>query len=302
MYWGSVRFFKHLILGTVFLMILIPSVCAVVFGIKSIKAEKKAESYQDIIAVQSIRKILNKEKDHPFLENQTSFEYQNNYPDLYVERPSYETVESEKPVVYLTFDDGPSPNTEVLLNLLKENDVKATFFVVYKEGEYAKSLYKRIVDEGHTLGIHSATHKYTDIYASVDAYLADFEKLSSYLYEVTGYKPTIFRFPGGSINVYNKEIYMQLTAEMLRRGYNYYDWNISSGDAATAGMSVAQIENNIRGSVSTKRSSNIVLMHDSSAKGTTIEAMRRMLPLIKEEYNLLPLSPTVKPITFTYLE
>ncbi|MEG2192128.1 MAG: polysaccharide deacetylase family protein [Oscillospiraceae bacterium] len=302
MYWGSVRFYKHVILGAVFLMILLPSVCAVALGIKYHKRNIQVKNYQDMIAMQPIRQIINDINFTPLPSETVSFEYQELYPDLYVEKPEYVAVESDKPVVYLTFDDGPSSNTEVLLDLLKENGVKATFFVVYKEGDYAKNIYKRIVDEGHTLGVHSATHQYTEIYASVENYLQDFEKLATYLYEVTGAKPTIFRFPGGSINVYNKEIYMQLISEMLRRGYNYYDWNIASGDAASKGLTAAQIEHNIRSGIKVQRQSNIVLLHDSVSKGTTIEAMRRMLPTLKEECMLLPLSATVKPIAFSYLQ
>ena len=95
-------------------------------------------------------------------------------------------VEEEKPgkgkTVYLTFDDSPGPNTEKILDILKKNDVKATFFVTGKTDDFSKKMYKRIVDEGHTLGMHSYSHVYDEIYASEKAFTQDFEKLYEYLH------------------------------------------------------------------------------------------------------------------------
>lgn len=98
--------------------------------------------------------------------------------------------------VYLTFDDGPSENTDAILDVLSEYDVKATFFVVGKEDEASAAIYQRIVDEGHTLGMHSYSNKYSLIYQSEDAFEADFHQLQDYLYEVTGEKSRYYRFPG----------------------------------------------------------------------------------------------------------
>ena len=167
--------------------------------------------------------------------------YQKEYENLYIDNGfSFAVPDKNEKVWYLTFDDGP--NTEVtpkVLDTLKEYGAKATFFVIYRDGEEEKALYKRIVEESHTLGIHSTTHNYTQIYASVESYLENFSKISNHLEEITGLKPEIFRFPGGSVNSYNKSVYQQIIAEMARRGYVYYDWNYSSGDASDPGVSRA---------------------------------------------------------------
>ena len=102
--------------------------------------------------------------------------------------------------VYLTFDDGPSDHTDEILDILKKNKVRATFFVVGKETEHAKKMYRRIILEGHTLGMHSYSHNYDQIYASVGAFSKDLMKLQKYLYDLTEVKSYIYRFPGGSSN------------------------------------------------------------------------------------------------------
>ncbi|MBO4461285.1 MAG: polysaccharide deacetylase family protein, partial [Lachnospiraceae bacterium] len=111
-----------------------------------------------------------------------------------------DNVDPNAKKVYLTFDDGPSHNTELILDILKEYNVKATFFVIGRNDEYSKSLYKRIVDEGHTIALHSYTHRYSSIYASLDAYKEDLQKISDLVYDATGVRSKFIRFPGGSSN------------------------------------------------------------------------------------------------------
>ena len=106
--------------------------------------------------------------------------------------------------VYLTFDDGPSDNTEEILDILKKYDVKATFFVVGNTSEHGQELLKRIVEEGHSIGIHSYSHKYSAIYDSEESFFEDFNKISDYIYDVTGVRTQICRLPGGSSNTVSK--------------------------------------------------------------------------------------------------
>ena len=217
---------------------------------------------------------------------------------MYVESADFVEEESEKPVVYLTFDDGPSANTETVLNILKANDIKATFFVVNSSVGDHQYLYKRIVDEGHTLGIHTYSHQYNQIYNSVEDYLADFYQMYQKVYELTGVQPTVFRFPGGSINVYNQNLYTEIIAEMMRRGFTYYDWNVSSGDAGTTYTSSA-IENAVvTGAMNKQRS--IVLMHDSSTKQTTVAALQNIIDKLKDTHEFRAIDNTVYPTVFTY--
>ena len=197
--------------------------------------------------------------------------------------------------VYLTFDDGPSANTDQILDILDEYGVKATFFVVGKEGY--NDQYRRIVEEGHTLGMHSYSHVYRDIYESVEAYGQDLEKLDTYLYELTGVDSRIVRLPGGSSNTVSKDKIQDIIAYLGQQGMTYYDWNVSSGDAASGYVSAQQIADNVLNHVSEHHTS-IVLMHDASGKNTTVEALPIILEKILESDNmvLLPITEDTVPI------
>lgn len=223
------------------------------------------------------------------------YPYQSSHPDLYV------PVKEKKRVVgtaFLTFDDGPSEQTDKILDILKEKNAKACFYVIYHEGAEAERLLKRIVEEGHTLGVHTYTHRYDDIYASVDAYLDDFQKISDWIEGVTGVKPTMFRFPGGSENDYNKAIYQELIAEMTRRGYVYNDWNIATGDADRTDVPKQEcIDNVLNNSAPMYRC--FILMHDSTYKGTTVEALPAIIDgLRQQDFTIEPLTDEVVPCTF----
>lgn len=134
--------------------------------------------------------------------------------------------------MYLTFDDGPYvENTARVLEVLKERDIKATFFLVGENVERNPEMARRIVQEGHTVGIHCYSHDYGKIYESVDSYIQDFEKAYQIVKEVTGVEAKLFRFPGGSVNAYNKKVCKAIAEEMTKRGFIYYDWNASLEDA-----------------------------------------------------------------------
>ena len=203
--------------------------------------------------------------------------------------------------MYLTFDDGPSARTGEILDILQEKDVKATFFVIGTDGAQNAALLKRIVDEGHTLAMHTNSHNYTKMYASVEDYLADMYQIFTQIKETTGVTPTLFRFPGGSINNYNSGICQELIAEMLRRGFVPFDWNISSKDAATTKLLSADvIVNNVVTSAE-KVSYGIVLMHDSAAKTTTAKAVGPMIDQLREMgFTFEALTPETKSMLFAY--
>ncbi len=224
--------------------------------------------------------------------------YQTLYPELMLEPLKGYTQENK---VYLTFDDGPSERTVEILDVLAQRNIKATFFVVGSnlKSERGQEILRRIAEEGHTIGIHTDSHQYRSIYASVEAYLEDFEKVFRKVYEITGVKPEIFRFPGGSVNGYNGAIYQELIAEMMRRGFSYYDWNVSSADA-TGNIAASTIEKNCISGVRSYRRS-IVLMHDSGAKNSTVQALPGVLDtLIAEGYKFAPLNRETMPVTFAY--
>lgn len=200
-------------------------------------------------------------------------------------------TEEYKHKVYLTFDDGPSIYTDDILDILDRYDVKATFFVVGKETEADKEALRRIVEEGHTLGMHSYSHIYKDIYHSVDDFAEDFWRLKDYLYEVTGVDSRVYRFPGGSSNTVSSIDMHEFADYLDTQGIVFFDWNISSGDAGSTLLDVDTLVENCTGDIVTKEAS-VILMHDSAGKHTTVEA----LPIIIE--NILALEDTViLPIT-----
>lgn len=190
--------------------------------------------------------------------------------------------------VYLTFDDGPSIYTGQILDILKANDVKATFFVIGKDENYY-DYYRRIVDEGHTLGMHSYTHQYQKLYASEESFAAEIEELQSLLADVTGVESHVFRFPGGSSNDVSQLPIENYIAYLNEHNINYYDWNALSGDAVNASLSPEQLVNNIMKDVRENKDS-IVLMHDLQNVHATVESLQMLIDTLKSEgYEILPI-------------
>lgn len=200
--------------------------------------------------------------------------------------------------VYLTFDEGPSENTAAILDILAEYDVKATFFVVGSEDEEAQALYQRIVDEGHTLGMRSYSNKYSVIYQSEEAFEEDYMKLSDYLHEVTGTEPRYYRFPGGSSNQISNVPMSSLIDFLNQRGTVYYDWNVSAGDAASMAYTPEEIVANVTEDV-VKYKTSVVLLHDSSDKSATVEAVGPLIEALQEmDAEILPIDEDTQVIQF----
>ncbi len=182
----------------------------------------------------------------------------------------------KKGVIYLTFDDGPrSGTTDIILNILKEKNVKATFFVTSGGPD---DLIKRMYDEGHSIGLHTASHDYSVVYGSIDSYFQDLAIVSDRVEKVTGQKSYLIRFPGGSSNTVSKKytpgIMSYLTKEVLSRGYRYYDWNIDSRDAEGGKFTADEISNFVTSKLSHDKV-NMVLMHD--VKVTTKDAIGKII-------------------------
>lgn len=198
--------------------------------------------------------------------------------------------------VYLTFDDGPSENTEAILDILAEYDVKATFFVVGREDEESQELYRRIVEEGHTLGMHSYSNKYSVIYQSSEAFETDYQRLKDYLFDVTGTECKFYRFPGGSSNQISNVPMSELIQFLNEQGTVYYDWNVSAGDAASAAYSADEIVENVTEDV-VKYKTSVVLLHDAADKSTTVEAIRPLIEALQEmDAEILPIDENTRVI------
>ena len=184
-------------------------------------------------------------------------------------------------VIYLTFDDGPSDRTEQILDILDQYQVKATFFVVGRTEDKYKELYKRIVEEGHTLGMHSYSHRYSTIYGSPEAFSEDLDRLQQLILEETGQESTVFRFPGGSSNTVSRTDIQTFIQMLNEEGITYYDWNVSAGDAQSVYSSRDQIVQRVVSNVAVMQDS-IVLMHDANDKGATVEALPIIIEKIQE--------------------
>jgi len=204
-------------------------------------------------------------------------------------------AEEEQKIMYLTFDDGPSAqNTDKVLDVLKEKNVKATFFVI---GEYVRKnpeTAKRIAAEGHTIGIHCDVHDYGPLYKSVDSYIEDFQKAYDTVLEVTGVEAKLFRFPGGSVNAYNKGVRQDIIDEMEKRGFIYYDWNASLEDASGKGKTKEQL---IQSAIDTSlgRKKVVLLAHDRVEN--TALALGELIDTFSD-YKMEPLTEDVEPVQF----
>lgn len=185
-------------------------------------------------------------------------------------------------VCYLTFDDGPSDNTLKILNILDKYDAVATFFVV---GSGKLEYTKNIVAQGSKVGMHSQSHKYSVCYASDKAYFDGLDRLGAKLETIIGEKPNIIRFPGGSSNTvskkYSKGIMTRLTRNAYSKGYHYFDWNIDSYDASASKVSEKTIVSKVLSGAKNKNRI-CVLMHDSSGKDTTAEALDNIIVGLKK--------------------
>ena len=291
-YWGSVRFYKHLYIMCFTTLVILPLACIFYFISVSDAATKPTGMTNG---------------DEPYEMESASVKrsvdlsiYRKKYPELYGRTAEKENFPDY--TVYLTFDDGPSPVTEQVLDVLKKYQVRATFFVVGERlnDVTGKNTLRRILREGHSLGSHSNTHNYRKIYASVEAWLDDFAIVNRKISDITGQKTTIFRFPGGSINVYNSPIYQELIAEMTRRGYVYFDWNVSAGDISLVPPSAQTLYANV-----VNRSFNgnriVILLHDSAGKAETVKALPRIIEYYRQKgLSFDRLQNHTYPITFGY--
>ncbi|MBQ8606125.1 MAG: polysaccharide deacetylase family protein [Clostridia bacterium] len=185
------------------------------------------------------------------------------------------TVNPGAKVVYLTFDDGPGPYTQKLLNVLDKYGVKATFFVTNNNPGY-NHLFKKMTDAGHAIAIHTASHNYRKIYASEEAFFNDVYKMQDIIEQQTGKKTYLLRFPGGSSNTtssFNKGIMTRLSEAVTEKGFRYFDWNVTSGDAGET-TSTSQVASNVINGMAS-HSVSVVLQHD--IKNFSVNAVEQII-------------------------
>lgn len=246
-------------------------------------------------------------------QTETTEETQESEILLYSSDPNYEPAipvasgisdeenaanETDVHKVYLTFEDGPSENTLEILDVLEEKNVKATFFVTGKEDKKSQEIYKRIVEEGHTLGMHSYSNKYSELYYSEDNFKQDLSKLRGYLLGVTGVDAVYYRFPGGSSNQITNVPMENLIHHLNQEGLVYYDWNVSSGDATASAYTPDEIVANVTSDV-VKYKTSVVLMHDAEDSGISAETLRTLIDALKEmNAEILPIDEDTSVIQY----
>lgn len=202
-----------------------------------------------------------------------------------------DNIDDEKKIVYLTFDDGPSKNTELILDILKENNVHATFFIISPYIEPHIEFIKRAYEEGNAIGNHTANHEFKYVYTCEESFFKNFNKQQEFIKEVTGNECTIFRFPGGSNNTIVKnsrgqDFTKNITSKLNEIGVNVYDWNVDSGDAKGNNIPASTLIQNVSRELKDKngnyKNPAIILMHDCMTKNTTVEALPGIIKLLKD--------------------
>lgn len=294
----SVSFFKRLILGAVLAVILMPLIASAILLAENARLHKQLAALalppdDLIVAGSSQLEPTGIIRDKPVLS------YQMLYPDFKASFFGFKEDLAGDKTIFLTFDDGPSPGSDKLLEILRKREVKATFFVNGKSNRLLNEKLRRIADEGHSIGMHSYSHRYNVIYSSMENFLDDFYRNYLYIKTETGKAPELLRFPGGSINIFNVSNYQSLIAEVLRRGFIYYDWNVSAGDAM-AGATTQSIVDNVVNGVHLCWGPAIVLMHDNG-KPELQGALGQIIDRLKGEgYEFRPLDNSIKPPMFIY--
>lgn len=207
------------------------------------------------------------------------------------------SVEEEGPKkVYLTFDDGPSRQTEKVLDILKKKNVKATFFMIGREDEYSERIYKRVVNEGHTLGMHSYSHLYQEIYGSLEGFQQDFNKISDHLFDITGVRSAFYRFPGGSSNSVKQFRIKEYKKVLDEQGVTYMDWNVIAANGMKDNVTKKEMVQSVMDGVA-KYDTSIVLLYDSADKKMTAKSLEDIIDsLLAGGYEILPIDENTVPV------
>lgn len=294
---------KKMIIGIVAAGIVIPLLCCVYLSCRLHTIDgtlKTLEQRLDELDIrnQELQTLLQQLQEQESTPEQTP-QIQEDSSGAEASEPVAEESSGQEEIhkVYLTFDDGPSIYTNDILDILDSYNVKATFFVVGKEETNAEEALQRIVDEGHTLGMHSYSHKYKELYESMDSFTQDFARIRDSIYQATGVESVCYRFPGGSSNTVSKIDMHDFIEYLDSQGVEYYDWNVSSGDGGSMKLSTDTLLENCTKDIDT-RDTSIILLHDSAEKPTTVEALPDIIEniLARPDTVILPITENTRPI------
>lgn len=277
-----VKRIKKIIVGTAIALLLLPTIMCLFLLVKVHSLEKQIEtitkvSDSDVVKAQEKEVKTTKEPKKASTAEPTI-------------KPTDDTTTKK---VYLTFDDGPGSQTGKILDILKKNHVKATFFVTGKEDTSSKKIYQRIVKEGHTLAMHSYSHIQDVIYDSKEAFEKDLKQINRCLYEATGVHTKFYRFPGGS-STQNASLPIQNFIDVLKKNhYLYLDWNVISPDINNANATKEQVVTGVMQGVDAYDTA-VVLMYDVADKPMTVKALPSIIKQIKaKNYELLPVDESM---------
>ncbi|MDY4876939.1 MAG: polysaccharide deacetylase family protein [Eubacterium sp.] len=277
-----VKRIKKIIVGTAIVLLLLPTIMCLFLLVKVHSLEKQIETITKV-SDSGVVKAQEKEVKTTKAPKKASTAE----PTI---KPTDDTTTKK---VYLTFDDGPGSQTGEILDILKKNHVKATFFVTGKEDPSSKKIYQRIVKEGHTLAMHSYSHIQDVIYDSKEAFEKDLKQINRCLYEATGVHTKFYRFPGGS-STQNTSLPIQNFIDVLKKNhYLYLDWNVISPDINNANATKEQVVTGVMQGVDAYDTA-VVLMYDVADKPMTVKALPSIIKQIKaKNYELLPVDESM---------
>ena len=277
-----VKRIKKIIVGTAIVLLLLPTIMCLFLLVKVHSLEKQIETITKV-SDSGVVKAQEKEVKTTKAPKKASTAE----PTI---KPTDDTTTKK---IYLTFDDGPGSQTGKILDILKKNHVKATFFVTGKEDASSKKIYQRIVKEGHTLAMHSYSHVQDVIYDSKEAFEKDLKQINRCLYEATGVHTKFYRFPGGS-STQNTSLSIQNFIDVLKKNhYLYLDWNVISPDINNANATKEQVVTGVMQGVDAYDTA-VVLMYDVADKPMTVKALPSIIKQIKaKNYELLPVDESM---------
>lgn len=277
-----VKRIKKIIVGTAIVLLLLPTIMCLFLLVKVHSLEKQIETITKVSDSGVVKAQEKEVKTTKAPKKATTAE-----PTI---KPTDDTTTKK---VYLTFDDGPGSQSGKILDILKKNHVKATFFVTGKEDASSKKIYQRIVKEGHTLAMHSYLHIQDVIYDSKEAFEKDLKQINRCLYEATGVHTKFYRFPGGS-STQNTSLPIQNFIDVLKKNhYLYLDWNVISPDINNANATKEQVVTGVMQGVDAYDTA-VVLMYDVADKPMTVKALPSIIKQIKaKNYELLPVDESM---------
>lgn len=277
-----VKRIKKIIVGTAIVLLLLPTIMCLFLLVKVHSLEKQIETITKVSGSGAVQAQEKEVKTTKAPKKASTAE-----PTI---KPTDDTTTKK---VYLTFDDGPGSQTGKILDILKKNHVKATFFVTGKEDASSKKIYQRIVKEGHTLAMHSYSHIQDVIYDSKEAFEKDLKQINRCLYEATGVHTKFYRFPGGS-STQNTSLSIQNFIDVLKKNhYLYLDWNVISPDINNANATKEQVVTGVMQGVDAYDTA-VVLMYDVADKPMTVKALPSIIKQIKaKNYELLPVDESM---------